>query len=250
MLVGARRAQRRGEAAGAADRRERAAPAPSRPPRRGVRASWSPVIGRPVSRGSWGRGPMADAAKRSAERNHGAPSNGAASALSTGRVPPSRRRSIRTRREDLQTDGAGRGPPTACQPRAAPHLVPSGARRRAGRSPDRPVDQRDPAGEGRRRTAASRRCPAHPGNRISEAEPETMPRTLGDMKDRLLATDPADERPTHASFGPTPTHDERRQTVTVESRPAAACGYGVCREGERGCCSTGCGVDGGIAAYS
>ncbi len=59
-----------------------------------------------------------------------------------------------------------------------------------------------------------------------------MIRTLGDMKDRLLAADPAEKRPIYEAFGLFLTYDERRLTVTVESRPAAACAHGMCREGD------------------
>ena len=71
-----------------------------------------------------------------------------------------------------------------------------------------------------------------PQKHISEAELETMVRTLGDMTDRLLAADPAAKQSIYEAFGLALTYDERRQIVTVESRPAAACAYGVCREGD------------------
>ncbi|WP_431985003.1 recombinase family protein [Streptomyces qinglanensis] len=82
--------------------------------------------------------------------------------------------------------------------------------------------------EQRLRSAQRRR----PQDIASEAELETMIRTLGDMKDRLLAADPAEKRPIYEAFGLALTYDERRQAVTVESRPAAACAYGACREGD------------------
>jgi site-specific DNA recombinase len=67
---------------------------------------------------------------------------------------------------------------------------------------------------------------------FSESELTAVIQTLGDMKDRLLAAQPADKRPIYESLGLSLTYDERRQTVTVESRPAAVCAYGACREGD------------------
>lgn len=73
---------------------------------------------------------------------------------------------------------------------------------------------------------------SQPQGAVSEAELETVIGTLGDMKDRLLAADPADKRSIYEAFGLALTYDSRRQTVIVQSRPAAACTYGTCREGD------------------